>query len=141
MYSVTHMIIGAALGSRAPSVPSAAALGLFSHAVLDMIPHSDYDDVASGLADVGAVTASLLAARGAGLDARTLAGAVAAVLPDIEVGLRYLGLWPFRALFPTHSGQLPHGKTSTGKGILIQAGMVAGGLLVLALKGRPGADG
>lgn len=41
MTTIPHVIAGAAVGSLAPNLPVAIAVGFFSHFVLDFIPHWD----------------------------------------------------------------------------------------------------
>ncbi len=131
MYFTTHLITGAAVGSLMPGPGTAALLGATSHAVADMIPHHDYSTVAAGLVDLGVGLTILGVGWNAGLPTVAIVGAVAGAIPDLEVALKHLGLWPWPLLFPSHSGLLPHGRTSFWPGLGAQAALAAASLFIL----------
>ncbi|MFS8569817.1 MAG: hypothetical protein FWJ62_02185 [Thermaerobacter sp.] len=132
MFETTHALAGAALGSLAGGPVSAFALGLASHAVLDAIPHWDYRTVPAAVVDVlvGAVAVGAAAAQAAD-PAPVIAGAVGAVLPDVEVALKALGRWPWRLFYPSHTGRLPHPAAPLPWGVLTQLAVAAAALLAL----------
>lgn len=136
MYFTTHLILGGALGSLARSVPGAALLGLGSHALADMLPHRDYSSLRSGLWDLAVGLSLLAGARKRGASGRAMAGALAGALPDLEVALSHVNLWPFKSVYPSHSGALPHGRTGRWPGLALQAGLVGLGLLILEMERR-----
>jgi hypothetical protein len=102
----SHAMAGGAMGLRWTRTPAQAFLvGLASHALLDMIPHSNPPLKSPG-------TAAYLAADGALLynawnhndrDPRIFWGAAGGVLPDADYLLPH-------HYFPTHNGRLKHGK-------------------------------
>jgi hypothetical protein len=99
-----HAAVGAALGSI---LGRRAALlgGVVSHVICDLLPHRDYDiEVEAPLA---AVVFAYLAKR-YGVDSPQFIGAVGAVLPDFENGLRVLGIIHHDSMvFPTHNEKRP----------------------------------
>ena len=105
---------GFAIGAVAPSAAAAFAAGVASHAVLDAVPHRDFlelpvvaVDAAAALTLVGVLASRLPN----GVRARAFAGALGAVLPDVEVVAYRAGLLRAeRKVFPTHNGQIPHGR-------------------------------
>lgn len=120
----THALVGAALGSVVLSIPGAFLVGLASHALLDAIPPLR---VRSLCTDRG--TARCCGDHYPGIQllwrpasSRRAAGGV---LPDLEHILRELG-WQKKAVFPSHSGTLPHKSTTKlWQGIWLEAGLVA----------------
>lgn len=89
MDATPHLAFGAALGMRVRSPLLAFALGVGSHAVLDLIPHFNYTGwrpVSPALvADVAvAAGVALLIARIAPRPWGALAGATGAAFPDVE---------------------------------------------------------
>lgn len=136
MIAAVHAVVGAALGAWLGRPGPAALAGLASHAALDAIPHSDYARTAAGVADaLAAAGVAALAARASGWAA--LAGALGAVVPDAEVALGHLGLWPWaKPCFPSHSGLLPHAQARPPLGIWTQAAAAAAAaVLWLASRG------
>lgn len=109
-----HFVTGFALGSRCRSIPAAFLAGVASHAALDALPHHDYRQLAAHAADAAAgftLTGALW--RRCCRDRRMagLAGAVGAVLPDVENVLLLLGrMDEERMRFPSHTGLTPHGQ-------------------------------
>ena len=87
-------------------------LGVVSHAILDMLLHSQFPQVKENLFYLGIFTlfASLQLYQNSGEDERILWGALGGVLPDAE---RVLVLWGLisqeQMIFPTHSGLFPSG--------------------------------
>jgi hypothetical protein len=109
-----HVASGFAVGSRCRSIPAALLAGIASHVALDALPHHDYrhlaahaGDTAAGLALTGALWRRCRRER----RMTGLAGAVGAVLPDVESALLFLGrMDEGRMRFPSHSGLIPHGQ-------------------------------
>jgi hypothetical protein len=118
-----HIITGFAVGSGCPSVASAVLAGVASHAVLDALPHADYGSLVMHGVDALAGTAlcrSLWHRCARQLRVRALAGALAAVLPDIESTLLVLGKMSNERLrFPSHSGLIPHGRGSASETLVL----------------------
>lgn len=119
MYWITHAAVGAAIGSRIQDPMLGIVAGLLSHAVLDAIPHSDYEGAEFGIVDF---VAGALFVTGFALD-RAGPGSVWAIagatFPDLEVALAEFGLID-RLWFPSHSGLLTHGRLGGILGVIIQ---------------------
>lgn len=138
MYVTPHALAGAttAVTLSSAGAPPWVALGasFASHAVLDMIPHHDYQQVLPGLVDVTTATAvTWLYGHffGVYLGYIWLWGAIAGAIPDVEVLIKYFFpqlKWPL--LYPSHSGLLPHPQIPFRYGFLTQ---VLGVAVVLAL--------
>jgi hypothetical protein len=109
-----HLVTGFAIGSRCPSIPAAFLAGIASHAALDAVPHHDYRHVAAhgGDAALGLFLTTTLWGRCRRKRRKAgLAGAVGAILPDIESALLFLGrMDKGRMRFPSHSGLIRHGQ-------------------------------
>jgi hypothetical protein len=110
-----HLVTGFAVGSRCRSIPAAFLAGIASHATLDALPHHDYRHVAahSGDAALGLILTTALWGRCRRKRRMVgLAGAVGAVLPDVESALLFLGRMDEKRMrFPSHNGLTPHGQT------------------------------
>jgi hypothetical protein len=129
MTGTTHALAGATLGRLCRRPGWAVALGIASHALLDVLPHRDPPGRLSLLLDgagVAAVTGSLLVRREWGM----LAGAVGALLPDLE-HLGHLGNPHARGWFPSH--RRSHGARSARQGVAVEGVVAQAALLVLAL--------
>lgn len=101
MMAWVHAAVGAALGARAENQAQAVAGGIASHLICDLLPHKDYEMPVE--LPLLAATLGFLAVRH-GWRSREFAGAVGAILPDIENGLERLGALD-GTLFPTHTKQ------------------------------------
>jgi hypothetical protein len=101
MMAAVHALIGAALARVCRSRAEAFGLGALSHLVADALPHRDLA-VPQEAGLLAAALAAVAVTRDS--DSRALAGAIGAVVPDIEnlVG-RALRLPDDRLLLPTHS--------------------------------------
>lgn len=118
-----HILGGAAVGTLAGSPEGAFVLGLASHALLDAVPHYDYDLTTQILLIVGASALVKWQYDQTG-DLRIVAGALGGLLPDIEHVLRKMGLQNDK-YFPSHSGTIPHGKASNiWHGLWLEVGTV-----------------
>ena len=136
-----HIVAGFAVGSRSRSIPAAFLAGVVSHAALDALPHHDYrhpaahaGDAAAGLALTGALW------RRCRKDRRmaALAGAVGAVLPDVENGLLLLGhMDKERMRFPTHTGVIPHGHAGYRDTFLLYCLVLVASWALVSLIRRP----
>ena len=118
-----HIVSGFAIGSRCRSVPAAFLAGVISHAAMDALPHRDYRRLTAHVGDAAAGIALTSALWRRNLrDHRMtgLAGAIGAILPDIENGLLLVGrMEKERRRFPSHTGLVPHGRAGyLGTGIL-----------------------
>ncbi|MBN1459665.1 MAG: hypothetical protein JXA57_09005 [Armatimonadetes bacterium] len=100
MIAAVHALVGATLARFCDTRTQAALIGGASHALLDMLPHRDFDIPEEGFLLAGALT-TICAAKGS--DSREFAGAVGAVLPDLEnlIG-RVCGVPDEKLLLPTH---------------------------------------
>ncbi len=110
MIVAIHALMGAALGRLTRTRTQAALLGAASHIVADMLPHRDLEiPQEAGL--LGGALAIIVATRG--VDSNEFAGALGAVLPDLEniVG-RVCGVPVEKLLLPSHSRC--HGPMSDG---------------------------
>lgn len=140
MYFTTHLLVGATAGGAAAALaggqPWVALLaGVSTHAVLDVIPHHDYDRARWAVLDVvfGLTLASLaFRLNPPGVE---FWGALGGVLPDAEVVLGHallaLGRPPRRNCFPSHSGLLPHPHSRFTLGLLVQAVLAGAGFGLL----------
>jgi hypothetical protein len=118
-----HILGGAAAGTLAGSPEGAFVLGLASHALLDAIPHYDYDLTTQIVLLVGAGALVKWQYDQTG-DLRIIAGAVGGFLPDIEHVLKKLGIQNDK-YFPTHNGAIPHGKAKNlWHGLWLEVGIV-----------------
>ncbi len=141
MYFTTHLVVGMSLGAVMPNSMAAAAAGVASHVVLDMVSHHDYEGIKGGVFDLtaGAAAATalhwVLAAQGASTGA-VLTGGLAATLPDAEVVAAYLKSKKGTMCFPTHSGLLPHNHRQLpwGAGIQFLVMGISAAASVLAIR-------
>lgn len=137
MFEVAHALAGAAAGSFAGGPVGAFVIGFISHGILDAVPHWDYGDVKSAVVDV-AVTAAAVAAAATWSEQPALiwAGALGAVVPDVEVALKALGRWPWpRLYYPSHSGLTPHPAAPLPWGVATQLIAILVSAVVLAAYG------
>ncbi len=131
MYYSTHLVAGATAGFVAKDPVEGFVLGVVTHIVLDMIPHHDHESVVNCFLDIAAGTAVFLfAVIFFRPDLRILWGALGGVLPDIEIPLHHFGLLS-RRLFPSHTGCLPHLRTTRGRGLVVQCLVIILGLWIL----------
>ncbi len=137
MFCLTHAVAGAVVGRFAGGPVESFAAGLASHAVLDMIPHYDYESTPAGVLDflLAALSVSWFVPADAAAGGRSTAWAVlGGVLPDVEVVLTQFGLiGPADLVFPSHSGLLPHRNMGPPAGILTQAAVLGLALLSAGL--------
>ncbi len=91
MIASVHALVGATIGRLCGSHAAALAAGIVSHAACDVVPHKDLSLKVE--APLLAATMTLLAWR-CGIKSPELAGAVGAVLPDVENGAWMIGLMP-----------------------------------------------
>ncbi len=123
-----HACIGAFVGALSGSPGKALAVGVVSHAICDIIPHSEAPR-ALDLVLAGAALGGI--AAGFGARSAEFWGAAGGVLPDVEHGLVVAGLMKEQhCVFPTHSGALPHGRNG---GFLWQAVAAATALTLATL--------
>lgn len=118
----SHAMAGGALGLRmSKNGATAFLIGLASHALLDVVPHTNPPLKSRGTLAYLAADGALLytAWRHNEYDSRIFWGAVGGVLPDAEY------LTKFR-IFPTHNGRIKHGK---------HLGKVAATLMMVAING------
>ncbi|HVP56502.1 MAG TPA: hypothetical protein VMU02_00260 [bacterium] len=140
MCSVTHVAVGALLGSLVNNALAAFGLGVVSHIPLDAIPHFDFKDFRLDAVESVVFLVAVLVVGGL---SPMLFGAIGSVLPDIENLLWKVGLLDENhKIFPTHSGLVKHGRArmagGTGSEItvtLLSAGIIALAVLVKAIRG------
>ncbi|MDD2430889.1 MAG: hypothetical protein PHD88_00770 [Firmicutes bacterium] len=123
MYFSSHLSCGLLLGALTKSSVGAFGLGLVSHAALDMVPHHDYRSVGGAAIDLvtGLTILSTIRTLFADISGPLFWGAVGATIPDLEVALRHvLPRYNFKALFPSHSGALPHPQRKFPRGVFVQ---------------------
>nr|CAI78456.1 hypothetical protein [uncultured Latescibacterota bacterium] len=143
MTVITHLAVGAAVGSFTDNAAGAAALGLVSHVPLDILPHYEFERMWVEVAAVAAVFVAMFAAGMAGTG--VFWGAVGAVVPDLENLFWRIGLLPGeRKIFPGHSLRLsrvlPHGRALGPRHALTQVAIVCASLAVVLLSLRHGAN-
>jgi hypothetical protein len=128
MFTLTHLAVGGALGGWTGHGGTAFAVGVASHAVLDVVPHYDIRDVR---VDVGLLVAAVAALWVLGYGPTPVFwGAAGGVLPDLEILLWRLGVLDKRRwVFPSHNGRIPHGREVGRRGLVVQ------GLLILGAAG------
>jgi hypothetical protein len=109
MMAWVHAAVGAALGSRIGDRPGAVAGGVASHLICDLFPHRDYEMPV----ELPLLSCALgFIAWRHGVRSPQMAGALGAILPDVENGLERLGAVN-GTLFPTHtkrSWYIGHGR-------------------------------
>jgi len=127
MIAAVHALLGSTLARACSSRSAATLLGAASHPVADMLPHRDLE-IPQEAALLAAALALIVAARG--VDSPEFAGAVGAVLPDVEnlIG-RVFDIPEERLLLPTHSRH--HGRKL--RGFSNQLALAALGLASLLL--------
>ncbi len=133
MCSVSHVAVGAVIGSFLDSNLLSFAVGLASHIPLDMIPHFDFQDIRIDIALTGIALGALVVF--AGFSPVTFC-AIGAVIPDFENLLWKTGvISEERKIFPTHSGLIGHGRTTLERSWLagVTVGVLSIGVVVLVL--------
>jgi len=127
MIAAVHALIGSTLARSCTSRTTAALLGAASHPVADMLPHRDLEIPQEAALLAGALT---LIAAVRGSDSLEFAGALGAVLPDVEnlVG-RVFALPEEKLLLPTHNHY--HGRKV--RDFSAQLALAAAGLVSLLL--------
>ena len=97
-----HALVGAALGSLLRDRKTAFLAGVASHLPADRLPHFHLSD--PGEVVVAAATLAFVRLR-YGRNSPEFAGAIGALVPDLEVVANRLGLLPEdKQVFPTHRG-------------------------------------
>lgn len=138
MCSVTHVAVGALIGSALDDRLIAFLAGFATHIPLDLVPHVDFRDFRLDAAmSLGLLGAVLLFSGFSPL----FMGALGAVAPDFENLLWKTGLLgDHQKVFPTHSGLIRHGRTLAGRGLISEVAMfgISLGMVVLALLIRGG---
>lgn len=142
MTAITHLAVGAALGSFTDSRGLGFALGLVGHIPLDLLPHYELERM---WVDAAAVVAVLVAMLALGLGGTPVFwGAVGGVVPDVENLLWRTGILPGGGkVFPGHSPRLsrvfPHGRTLGPRHALTQVAIICASAAVVMLVTRAGA--
>ena len=127
MCTVTHLVVGGAVGAWTGHGALAFALGVVSHAVLDAVPHYELDDFRLDLG-ITLVAVGGLVGWGYWLTP-VFWGALGGVLPDVEILLWKLGLLrDTQMVFPSHSGLIRHGRRLSFRGALPQVLLIMGAL-------------
>jgi len=124
MTTASHAAAGALVGSLTGAPVAGFALGIASHAIMDIVPHYDLSDYRVDVVLTILVSLSLFfVSRG---DPALVWGVVGGVLPDLENLFYKLGwMRSEQRLFPTHGGPWPHGRALGSTHALWQVGIVA----------------
>jgi hypothetical protein len=131
MCSITHVAVGALLGSFFGSSLVSFFVGLASHIPLDAVRHLDFENLWVDAALTVALLIGVLVVFGF---SPVFFGALGAVAPDIENLLWRVGLLPEeRKVFPTHSGLIRHGTAKPARGWLTGLAMVAVSVAMIAV--------
>jgi len=132
MSGVTHVAAGAAIGFVVNSPGLGFALGLASHALMDLFPHRELFGVRGELwATFWGSLTFLALAFAAGRPLPVAITALGSTLPDLEIVLRWKGLLSEEsAIFPTHNGLLPQQQSSPSFAVITQSLIVLAGLAV-----------
>ena len=128
---MTHVAVGALIGSFFESSVASFLLGLGSHIPLDAIPHYDFENLWVDAALTVALLIGVLLVFGL---SPVFFGALGAVAPDLENLLWRTGLLAEeRKVFPTHSGLIKHGAAKPAKGWLAGLAMVVVSVAIVAV--------
>jgi hypothetical protein len=131
MCSVTHVAVGALIGSFFESSLASFFLGLASHIPLDAVPHLDFENLWVDAGATVALMAGILILFGF---SPIFFGALGAVAPDIENLLWRIGVMPEeRKIFPTHSGLIKHGRARPAGGLAASLALVALSVALVAV--------
>ncbi len=139
MTIIPHALTGAVLGRLIFRKRYLAFLaGIGSHFLLDLIPHWDYLTIKAGaintvLALIGVAILSLRFK-----DPYLFWGSAGAMIPDLEIAAKALGLSDYPLYFPTHSGAIPHIQISPWWGIPLQAILSLTCIILILKNGRLG---
>lgn len=122
MMAWVHASVGAAIGRFTDNAPIAFGLGVVSHMLCDLLPHRDLTPREE--APLLGVAMTAIAARN-GILSPEVAGAVGAVVPDVENAASMFGVIPASAMrFPSHQGEHSHGpKMRTVETQIVLAGI------------------
>jgi hypothetical protein len=139
---ITHMAVGAAVGSLVDGRGSAFLLGLATHVPLDIVPHYEFERMWVEAGIVAGVVFVMLA-LGMGNTA-IFWGVLGAAAPDVENLLWRSGVIPDgKKVFPGHSSRLskyfPHGRALGGRHAWTQVAIVCAAVLVAVIGARTGA--
>jgi len=139
MWVSVHALSGLTLGALAPlGMVLTVVCALVLHLLLDLVPHWDYTghrlrtlwaflDVAVSIAAV--VTLALVL----DLPGRAVVAATVSALPDLDVFDAVLPGSKHRRWFPSHWRGFPHGRASPLVGILLQAVVALGAIVILVV--------
>ena len=139
MTVITHLAVGAALGTLTGNRGLAFVFGLASHIPLDVLPHYEFEKM---WVEVAVVVAALAAMVAAGLASTgILWGALGGILPDLENLLWRLGILPDdRKVFPGHTPRLsrilPHGRQLGPRHAVTQAVIICAAAVAVVLSVR-----
>jgi hypothetical protein len=138
---ITHLAVGAAVGTLTGGRGPAFILGLASHIPLDVLPHYEFEKLWVEVVVVAAALGAMLFLGMAG--SGIFWGAVGAVAPDLENLLWRIGLLPGdRKVFPGHSRRFsrvfPHGRTLGPRHALTQIAIICLAVAVVIMAGGPG---
>ena len=138
MCSVTHVAVGALIGSFLGNSLASFLVGLASHIPLDVIPHLDFENLWVDAALTVALLVGILVLFGF---SPIFFGALGAVAPDLENLLWRVGVLPEeRKIFPTHSGLIKHGTTKAAKGFWASLAMAAVSVAIVAVAAMIGGN-
>lgn len=140
MTVITHLAVGAAVGTLTDGRGIAFLLGLASHIPLDILPHYEFEKLWVEIAAVAVVLGTMLALGMGGTG--IFWGAAGAIVPDLENLLWRLRIMPGeRKVFPGHAPRFskifPHGRTLGPRHALTQIAIICLSAFVVALSLRP----
>jgi hypothetical protein len=139
VWVVVHLYVGLAIGVLVPwPYWALVVLAVGSHVLMDLIPHWDYTRsrrrVLWGLCDFSAGLVTLIVGYLAfHLPLGALALGVIAAAPDFDVLFNAMRGRAGDYWFPSHWQRFPHGQCSPLPGVAVQAVVVAGCCLGMAL--------
>ena len=126
-----HALAGAALGALLQDRRKALLAGVAAHLPTDLLPHYHLSDTGEVLT---AIASLVFVGLRYGGDSPEFAGAIGALLPDLEVVANRLHLLPENSqVFPTHRGLHGHRQSHPTTEILL----ALGSLLILESRHRP----
>lgn len=123
MNLATHTLVGMTIGKFSKEPLVALAAGAASHAVLDCLPHQDSWHPLWRLIDGTCTVVALTWALGSPDPERKIAGAIGALVPDVENIYGHKGVTEPKKIFPSH--WFRHETRSAGYGAAVELLVVA----------------
>ncbi len=143
MHWTTHIIIGANLGKALGNPALAGSVSFFSHAILDAIPHHDPNHNIGNLIDsiLGGLILCYIKVRNENekspVSSSALSGAFFSALPDFELVVKVFADPREEAFFfPTHNGEIRHGRINLFHSLILESAIVAASLIAARFLGK-----